>query len=296
MSAKLFLEPNQIIPQADFSASEEENGKWKGSQSFWVKKGNFNDLSTRLYFRRGRAPSTLDPNNDGYFDFLKVATTAVDTETGGYTVVRVEYQGYVPPIGSPPYGEKPYMTTSYRGTLKTVPITEHSKFVDHCTPEEKYMLGLLISGDFTLERFGLTIGRWVEREDLSDIETGEPLIEFTTLTSSESESVSYSFQSNESQELARLISKGVVDFEIGTYEYVVRWSATEPITSEDISQLGLIVEPIGSPIKPTGGQRNWKLTTINQEQDGTENPTYTMELVYLLSDKNGWNTTLYSNV
>jgi len=290
MSAKLFL-TDSIIPQPDFQATEEENGKWKASQTFKVKKGDFNNLSTRVYFNRGRRPSDLDPNNDDYFNFLKVATTTVGTEVGGYTVIGVEFQGYVAPIGSPPENEKSYMTTSYRGSLKTVPITESDKF-SSLTTIEKYMIGLLMSGDFTLSGDGEYIGRYVQVQ--SDIETEEPIMKFVTLENTEDPGSPYIITSTNGREIAALIAKGDRDIEVGTYEYVVRWSDDEGITSADVDKLGLIATPLGNPVKPTGGSRNWKLGTINQEQEGTDDPSYTIELVYQLSDRGGWNTTKYT--
>lgn len=290
MSAKLFLSES-IIPQPDFEATEEENGQWKANQSFLVKKGDFNNLATRLFFARGRNPKDLDLNNDAYFNFLKLNTTSVGTEVGGYTVIRVEFQGYSYPIGEPPDNEKSYMTTSYRGSLKTVPITEHPKFAA-LSDTEKYMLGLLMSGDFSLNDDGYSLGRWIHYE--SDITTEEPIMKLVTLENIDDPGVPYTLVSSDSRDLAQLIAKGIRDYEVGTYEYVVRWSSDEPLQATDIDKLGLVVTPLGDPVKPSIGNREWKLATLNQEQEGTDEPTYTIELVYQLSDKDGWDVTLYT--
>lgn len=290
MSAKLFLSES-IIPQPDFEATEEENGQWKASQSFLVKKGDFDNLATRLFFSRGKKPTDLDPNNDAYFNFLKLKTTTVGTEVGGYTVIRVEFQGYSYPIGDPPENEKSYMTTSYRGSLKTVPITEHPKFVA-TSDSEKYMLGLLMSGEFSLNDDGYSLGRWIHYE--SDITTEEPIMKLVTLENIDNPGSPYTLVSSDSRDLAALIAKGVRDYEVGTYEYVVRWSSDEPLQAADIDKLGLVAEPLGNPVKPSLGTREWKLATLNQEQEGTDEPTYTIELVYQLSDKDGWDVTLYT--
>jgi len=295
MSAKLFLETGQVIPQADFSANEEENGKWRGSQSFWIKKGNFDDLSTRLHFRRGRTPSDLDPKNDDYFDFLKVAKTAVDTETGGYTVIRVEYQGFVPPIGTPPPGEKPYMTTSYRATLRTVSISEHPKY-QGLSGNERRMMDLLLNDGFTLNVDGHTIGQWIPFRDETAPEGEQDKMTYAIFENIDNPLSPYEFQSDESQALASLIASGRREYEIGTFEYVVRWSSDVPLTAEDVDQLGLVANPPGNPVKPSSGSRDWKLTTINQEQEGTEDPTYTIEIIYLLSNIGGWDETLYTGI
>jgi len=292
MSAKLFL-TDSIIPQPDFEATEEENGKWKATQSFWVKKGDFNNLGTRVYFNRGRKPSDLDPDNDSYFDFLKVATTTVGTEVGGYSVIRVEFQGYIAPIGSPPDNEKSYMTTSYRGSLKTVPITESPKFADLSTVE-KFMIGLLMTGDFVLNFDGQTLSQWVVASDQTlPVGEQESMVNIP-LENTDDPGTPYELQSTNAQELAALIAKGRRDVEVGTYEYVVRWSDDTGITAADVDKLGLIATPLGNPVKPSSGTRDWKLATINQEQEGTDEPSYTIELVYQLSDKGGWDTTLYT--
>lgn len=290
MSAKLFLSES-IIPQADFEATQEENGQWKANQSFLVKKGDFDNLATRLFFSRGKTPTDLDINNDAYFNFLKLKTTTVGTEVGGYTIIRVEFQGYSYPIGDPPENEKSYMTTSYRGSLKTVPITEHPKFVA-TSDSEKYMLGLLMSGEFTLNDDGYSLGRWIHYE--SDITTEEPIMKLVTLENIDNPGSPYTLVSSDSRDLAALIAKGVRDYEVGTYEYVVRWSSDEPLQATDIDKLGLVAEPLGNPVKPSNGTREWKLATLNQEQEGTDEPTYTIELVYQLSDKDGWDVTLYT--
>jgi hypothetical protein len=289
MSAKLFLSES-IIPQPDFEATEEENGQWKANQSFLVKKGDFNNLATRLFFARGRNPKDLDLNNDAYFNFLKLKTTSVGTEVGGYTVIKVQFQGYEKPIGDPPTNEKSYMTTSLRGTLKSVPIGQHPKFPTDAT--QSFMLRLLIEGDFVTNTTGYRIGQWVpHRDDTAPVGQRDTL-KFHLLEDDDDPTL-YVFDTN-SYNLAQLISKGIKEYDIGTFEYVVRWSQDEPLEVSDIEKLGYIVDPLGTPIKPSEGNRNWRLTTVNQEQEGTEEPSYTIELVYLLSDSGGWDTTLYS--
>jgi hypothetical protein len=296
MSATVFIEQGKIVPQADFQATEGENGSWTGSQTFWVKKGALDDVSVQLYFSRGKKATELDPNNDQIFDFLYLKTVGAATSVGGWTVIPIEYQGFVVATGNPPTPEgiKPYTTYSLRGVTKSVAITEHPKFKALTVPEEKLLLSLLLGGEFKLNLDGQSIGQWVAYTDESLSENNTSMI-FVTLENPDPMGTPYLLQSDDSQEFGRLISEGKTDYEVGTFEYWVRWSAIERLSDTDIAKLGLIDTPVGDPPTPTGGTRDWRLTTVNQEQEGTENPTYAIELGYILSDEGGFDTFLYTS-
>jgi len=292
MGAKIF-QTSQIIPQPDFKAVEGENGQWKGSQSFKVIKGVYDQMSVRLKFARGQTATDLDPNNDPFFNFLKVKTSSIGTETGGYTVINVEYQGYLEPDGTGGDDEKPFTTYSLRGTTKSLPINEHPKYNAFSTIE-KYMMGSLLSGDFVLSVDGQTLGQWNTVQDESLPEGEQVSFIFIPLENLDPDGLPYEFQSTESQEIAQLISEGTTSYDVGTFEYTVRWASEDPLSASDIDELGYISTPPGSPVIPQGSNRNWKLTTLSQEQDGTEEPVYQIELVYTLSDEGGWNPVLYT--
>jgi hypothetical protein len=291
MGAKIF-QTNQIIPQPDFKAVEGENGQWKGSQSFKVIKGDYDKVTVRNQLLRGKKATELDPNNDQFFDFLKLKTSSIGTETGGYTIINVDYQGYLEPDGTGGDDEKPFTTYSLRGTTKSLPINEHplySQFSDI----ERFMMGLLLSGEMSLSVDGQTLGYWQTITNTSPEEEQQNMV-FVPLENPDEGGTPYEFQSTESQDIAKLISTGTTSYEVGTFEYSVRWASEVPLKDDDIKELGYIATPPGNPVIPEGSGRNWKLTTLSQEQTGTEEPVYQIELVYLLSDDGGWNPILYT--
>ena len=294
MSAKIYSTTNAIIPQPDFEASEGENGMWTGSQTFKVKKGDLDSGETRPFFSRSKKATELDPNNDSFFSFLKLKTWSVGTEVGGWTNIKVEYQGFSADSNEPtPEGEKPLTTYSLRGVTKSVPITEHPKF-QTCSDNEKFMLRLLLGGEFVLDETGYKIGQWNTKTDETLPVGDQNYMVFIELNNINSEYSDYELLSDVSKEFANRISKGITTYEVGTFEYWVRWSSIEPLSAGDISKLGLISPPTGDPPTPEG-ERDWRLTTVNQEQEGTTDPTYTIEIGYVLSDEGGWDTLLYTS-
>lgn len=270
----------EIIPQSDFTAGQNENLGWTARQSFLVKKGGIDNSVIASKFPIGVKLNTLDPNCDEFFARLWLSSiSSVQTMEGGYTVITCEFSGFSTATyagGSPNKDTSP--TFAKRGNLTDEPLSKHHKW-KALAEVERNTLGKLISGEWSyiLDPFGsgdYVIGVFTGEEQYSVRPDSEQLI------------------SDDAKEFARLITEGQTTFKHASYEYTHRWDSDIPIPAADMNDLGKIATPSGDPPKPGTG-RNWMLVGVNEEQHGAGDFRFSCELVYALSEEEGFSTFLY---
>lgn len=284
MSTTIFIPPGAIIAQPDFTASQEDNGGWRGSQSFLVKKGDLDSASVRLYFRRGRPITDLDPNSDAIWSFLRIRRITPQTEPGGWTRIVVDLQGYALAEypGAPTDADESFITYAMRGQAAETELAKHPKW-KALTETERNALGKLIAGEMQWGPDWLNPGAFVfsypqQASGAINIITPNPIT------------------SADGINFANRITEGVTTYRRATYEWTKRWSSLSGIRASEIAAIGKITSnPPGNPPTP-GTDRDFMLVAANQEQVGEAdaNPTFTNELVFEMSDDGGFDSFLQS--
>jgi hypothetical protein len=276
MSAKIFSSPGQIVPQPDFQATQDQNGGWRGSQSFMVRLGDFDSPAIRARFDIGTSATALDPNNESIWSFLRVKTISPQATLGGFRLIMVEFQGFWTGDGSEQQPEEIYPTYSLRGANRSEPIQNHPKF-KALALDERLALGKLITGEYAWGDDPFSPG------DKVTYRPGDPpsVVEPDPINS------------EDGIEFATRISEGTTTYERGGFEWWKRWDSNVPLTSSQLNSLGKITNPPGNPPQPGGG-RNWMMISANQEQEGAREPRYSIEIGFNLSDEGGHDDFLYT--
>ena len=275
MGAKLYgIGDGEIVPQSDFSASQNENGGWTATQTFKVKKGQIDNPTLRAKFSSGVRATVLDPNLDNYFSFLRLAYIPdLSTVVGGFTVIKVNYSGFWTATNNPGEsgGTAEAPTYALRGNMKSVPISLHPKWKPLAN-RAKNRLGWLLDGRVMFDIESNAYG------NIND-ETGE----FTPFPTDVGSPPIWATPTGDELEFATRISDGKTTYDVGTYEWTKRWNGSSGLTAAQLNKLSKITDPPGNP--PTPGDRDWLMVGANQEQDGQAEPTFTNEVVFLLSDE-----------
>lgn len=273
-----------VIPQPDFEATQNENGGWRASQSFEIRKGGLDNASIRARFPYAATLRSLDPNSDIYYSFLKLSKiNAVETIEGGYTRINVEFVGIGAQGGGGDGGNEAGTTAptyALRGQVVEAPLDEHPKW-KALSEVEKNALGKMLSGDYAYGPDPF------EDPDSSSFSTYIPRGEGATFLSPDP------ISSTDAIEFATRIAQGRSTYKLATYEYTHRWEASVGPTAAQLNNLGKIATPSGNPPNPGSG-RNYLLVGVNSEQHGTGDLAFTNELQYLLSDEGGHDSFLQS--
>lgn len=267
---------NGIIPQSDFSASQNENRGWSATQTFRFKKGEVDNLSVATKFQIGTPVITLDPNVDAFFAYLLLSRiVAVITMDGGWTDITCEFVGFSGATSPNDPSVVPQPTYAKRGTLRSMPISEHPKW-KALSDTQKTILGYILSGSYLWDIGDQEVKIIIDDGSLFANDTLTALVTGDAIT------------------FADLLTQGQTTYDLGTYEYTHRWEDNEGISAAKMNLLGKIVSsPSGDPPKPGTG-RNWILVGANEEQHGSGDFRFTNELQYLLSDEGGHDSFLYS--
>jgi hypothetical protein len=247
-----------------------ENGGWEASHEFVVKFADFASVSSK--FAKGELLSVIDTNLPQPFDsFLRIDTVQIVRAEGDLLTLQVKATG----SGSGQFeldelGEAAEPTYLLKGNLVDAPFQKHRKWKN--LPEgDKKLLGLLLADFYSYDPargilFRVTEDNWF-------VDAPEKLENLASL------------------EFAKLIQQGVTTYQQSTYTWTETTEGDDELTSDQIDDLGQIVEPRGNPPKPTG-TRNWILTDVSQSQAGQ---LYRTTLEWTLSEEGGHNSFLYSD-
>jgi len=276
--AKIYgIDASDIVPQSDFSASQNENLGWTARQSFLVIKGGVDNSAIASKFPIGARLGNLDPNCDEFYSRMWLTSiSSVQTVEGGYTMITAEFSGFT--TGTTASPNKDTSPTFYkRGVLVDQDLSHHHKW-RALADDQKFALGLLVNGDA------------ISKEDFTSVGTYDEEGKWSPWQKSDGTNITLT---GDSIEFAKLIAQGQTTYKYASYEYTHRWDSNVAIPSGDMNDLGKITTPSGSPPTPGTG-RNWMLAGVNEEQHGAGDYRYSCELVYVLSDQQGFSTFLYT--
>lgn len=283
MSAKLFgFDSSTFIPAADFTASQSKESLWEGSQSFSISREAFDFFTGSAQLVVGTPATTLDPNLPSFWSFLRLTRIDAQNVTGGYAKVRIHYAGYFsinqsqdPESGTP-------TTFDLSGALEEVPLLEHPKAVALASIEKQaltYLTEGLAVWDIATSKLGTLT---------PESGGGQPAGTFIPWPDD-----AQNITTADGIAFATLLAEGESTYKRPSYNWTKTYTSEDPLTASDINDLGKVSSPDGDPPTPSGG-RDWMMVSANQTQTASTAPTYDIEVSWLLSERGGWNTTLYT--
>jgi len=161
------------------------------------------------------------------------------------------------------------------GELRDRPFSEHEKWKE-LSQQAKGLLGLVLNGSLEFVEEYQDIGGSLGNKNVNGLFWLPSTLQF-----GEDEINAKVF--------ARLITQGQTTYEAATYTWTESTEGTSELKPSDINNLSKISTPRGSP--PTSsGTRNWRLTSVSQDQEGL---LYRTTLTWTLSDVGGYNEFLY---
>ena len=91
---------------------------------------------------------------------------------------------------------------------------------------------------------------------------------------------------------ADLIAKKELTYKRPSFSWTKTYQSTTQLPSAALNDLGHISTPDGSPPTPNGS-RDWMLVSADQTQTASTEPVYSIQISWLLSEREGWNSDLY---
>lgn len=272
---------NEILPQADFDATESENGGIEATQSFQILRKGLDIPTVRTSFAIGTSLSNLDPNCIGIFAFLQlVKVRSAKVMPGGFMMVSCDFAGYSSTTFDFESGEPdPQPTFSKRGIVVEAPLSEHPKF-KQLDDTQKFFLGLVLSGDATTKKSGAGVFLGTYKDD----GTFMPFMD-------EDDVDIFILQDTDAFEFLSLIRQGITTYMKSSVSYTHTFESNRPIANSFNDDLGKKADPAGDP--GSYDDRNWVLVGLNQMQTGSGDFMFKNEIEYMLSEKGGYNEFLY---
>lgn len=274
---------NTIVPQSDFQANQQENGGWKASQTFRIKKGDIDNAGIKAKFPGGATLVSIHPDCDLYFAFLRLShISSVQDIPGGWQDIRAEFVGFSDSTSTfdPPEPNTTRATYSKRGALVDAPFLEHPKW-KALSNAAKNRLGWLLDGTAAIN---IETGNYMRfDEDLK----GVPILGVII------DALEWTPATGDELEFAKRIAQGRTTYQRATYQYFHRWQSNNGINESTMNDLSKISVPTGSPPKPGTG-RDWMLVGVDEEQSGSGEFMFDNLLTYLLSDEGGHDSFLQS--
>lgn len=262
------------IPDCDFRGGFDSQGMWTGSQTFRIRKFDFESEPIRTAFRKGTPAPTLYPNLSSVWNFLLVDTVEHEDKPLGITEIYVTYKGFSSEWDYDGDGDE---SGSYamNGTTVDRPIIEHPGFLA-----------------LDANSRGLIVDAYHNRAKRKEGEAkGSSTV---TVHSIFDRQVEYITTTAEVAWWNWIIDDGNRTWEASAIEWTKSATNQGGITAAQIGKLGWIDTPLGSP--PSIAPRNWRMTSISDSQtktsDGTTND---YSITWSMSPPGqAWNSFLYT--
>ena len=272
MSTKLFgFDSSTFIPAADFSAQQSDKGLWEGSQTFSIARSAWDFFTGSTTLIVGTPATAFDSNLPSFWSFLTLQRVETENVTGGFAKVRIFYTGYYsfnqnvdPEAGVP-------TTYNLAGTLEEVPLMEHPK-VTALADIEITQLEQIVEGNLSWD------GTNVLTKDNDGEFTKSAKVQNITTT--------------DGQAFAALLVNGEATYKRPSFSWTKTYESTDALPAADMNDLGHISVPDGDPPTPNGS-RDWMMVSADQTQTASTEPVYSIQISWLLSEREGWNSDLY---
>jgi len=233
--------PFELKPGPDFSAGMDDTGKWTGSQTFTCRKYDYSSAIIQNKIVRGTPATSLYPQLTDEWSFLYVLSHRHEHEPGGITKIYIEYAGAAE--DSPDPGET---TDKEQSFSMSATMTEKDMFTNpYFTPVsevEKGGIRGLLKGTARL--------------------TSDPGVTPIVIADNYS-GYTWSISTTEGLEMYDIIiTQDKLTYPAPAVEWTIQKTNKAGISDEDLSGLGYIATPEGSP--PTFTDRNWMFTGATQ--------------------------------
>lgn len=302
MPTRRNLNAGDIIPQMGFAPTQNQNGGWTASRSYYMLAETWESEATQIRFKRGESIQVADPSVDSVYSFLTIESKSASYEDSGTVLVAVNYTGVASSAFGGENGDELSLEAlpTYRldGRLRDIPITEHPRwsdmnFEDGANINSSWALEKVLNGEAELRSDLLAAGNWLEDEG------GRYFVELKAppLFSDVEEDVEWE-EDSLAHKWARLIHQGISTYLSPTITWTETTQSDIPMTGQEIKKLGkrdLQGFIRGNP--PKFGNYNddydWLMTSATQDQQGE---LYQTTIEWTLSEKGGWRHLLYDLV
>ena len=281
MSTVRNLSAGDVVPQMGFAPTQNQNGGWSATRSYYMLAETWEGAATQTRFARGTAISTADPSVDSVYSFLAVESKTASYEDCGTIILTVNYTGSASAqFGGEDQGDlslEAQPTYRLEGRLRELSLAEHPKF-KALPDDQRRNLNLALDGTYKISRDGLELlvpssndGKFIP---VIGLEFGQPL----------------TIDAGDAQEFALLINDGQITYEAPSLVWIETTQGQTGMTPQQLGKLGEISTPRGNP--PTVPGYNWMLTSASQQQSGM---LYQTTLEWTLSTPSGYNQFLYTS-
>lgn len=265
------LTPNQLVAEADFRATRDEQGAWSGSQSFFCRQGDFSEIEPRI--KAGNAYS-LNTMLKPFWVFLLVKSYESQDEPGGITRVNVQYTGVLPESTSS--FDSGVTTYQLSGAIAEKDIINHPKVqkLDDITA-----ITALFTGKGVIKKYASGAGAG----DLQVVNASDTEDEIGKI---------YSMTWYE-----KIFVKGERTYLAPTLEWTKSGTIKGRLSKQQskVEKLGYIDTPDGRPVTPAG--RNWLLVGVDEGRTigATEDSASSYSYRWMLSDPGKeWDADIYT--
>lgn len=260
-----------------FSVQYTENGGIEATQSFVARKSDLapDNFNLSIFFR-GATWESVFPQVPEIYRGLTMKTFDPDESQPGIVIIKCIFTGYQYSAGGSSGEEQIVPTTSLRGSLEQLPLSQNQAWID-LTPTEKIFLGKLIRGELALNGDGTSPGVWDDKHEF-----------FTNAKDGAGNFVSFA---GDALIFATMIGEGRTTYDGPSWVYNYRTESKTGFTGAQLAALGKIsATPPGNPEKPPTGW-TWQLAGPDQDQSGPDR--YIRNLTYRLIRNNAENQMLY---
>ena len=280
------LESGDIIPQMGFAPTQNQNGGWSATRSYYMLAETWESQSTLDDFRRGRSITDVDDTVSNIYEFLKIESKQVNYEDSGTVLLTVNYTGspdtqYGGSADGPELSDEALPVYRLEGRLRDVPILEHPKFkkLKEDNEDEFNALSRIYSGD--ARPYTTTAGPQAVEQNFD----GQWVI---VTKDDDTELV---FTTEDGIEFYKLLQNGQTTYQATAYVWTETTEGREKLDKTEVEDLGYIYDdPRGFPFT-LPDDRNWLLTSASQEQQGE---LYRTTIEWMASEPEGWNEFLYT--
>lgn len=279
------LETGDIIPQTGFAPTQNQNGGWSATRSYYMLADTWESQSTLDDFRRGRSIIDVDDTVSPIYDFLKIESKQVNYEDSGTVLLTVNYTGspdtqYGGGADGPELSDEALPIYRLEGRLRDVPILEHPKFkkLKEDNEDEFNVLSRIYSGD--ARPYTTTAGPQAVEQNFD----GQWVI---VTKDDDTELV---FTTDDGIDFYKLLQNGQTTYQATAYVWTETTEGKDKLDKTEVEDLGYIYnDPRGFPFTLPDG-RDWLLTSASQEQQGE---LYRTTIEWMASEPEGWNEFLY---
>ena len=275
MSATTYgIDASEIVPQADFAARQSENGGWRASASYIIRREDLNDQIILDSFPKGTTAYTLDTTLGIFGRRLYLDNAQVTSRNGGLTTIRANFAGFTSLAADPDNPQETTPTYRLRGGLREAPIEEHPTVVA-LSDDDRWCIGAIVRGTHT----------WVPEDG------GYLGVFYADAASGEQKAATSTTQptAGAAENFCILASQGTTTYPSPSYVWEKTWEAENPIANSELNNLGKIDTPDGDPPE-ADGTRDWLLEDADMQLRGQ---LYHNFKSWRLSERGGWNALIH---